>query len=154
MEKLRQNVGIALLNSIGQFFWAKRMHQDAWQFPQGGIHPHETVESALFRELHEEIGLREADVRILGCSSKWLTYSLPEPLLGEGKEYTGQKQKWFLLKLCAPEETIQLHLSASPEFEKWRWVSYWFPLHQVVFFKKEVYRQMLLEFVPLARTVI
>ena len=32
-------------------------------------------------------------------------------------------------------------------FDDWRWVSYWYPLNQVIEFKREVYRQALKELV-------
>ena len=62
----RLNVGIILANDNGQVFWGKRVNQDAWQFPQGGVNEDEDVEQTLYRELKEEIGLSEDDVSILG----------------------------------------------------------------------------------------
>ena len=53
----RPNVGIIICNKLGQLLWAKRIKQDAWQFPQGGIKEAEPPEEALFRELSEEVGL-------------------------------------------------------------------------------------------------
>ena len=56
-EGFRANVGIVLSNDAGQVFWAKRIGQDAWQFPQGGIKADESAEAAMYRELREEVGL-------------------------------------------------------------------------------------------------
>ena len=53
----RPNVGIILTNREGKLLWARRIHQDAWQFPQGGIRPKETPQEAMYRELEEEITL-------------------------------------------------------------------------------------------------
>ena len=58
----RANVGIILSNTQGQVFWARRIGQDAWQFPQGGIDSAESPEEAMFRELKEETGLNPDDV--------------------------------------------------------------------------------------------
>jgi putative (di)nucleoside polyphosphate hydrolase len=33
----RANVGIILSNQEAKVMWARRVGQDAWQFPQGGI---------------------------------------------------------------------------------------------------------------------
>ena len=33
----------------------------------------------------------------------------------------------------------------GPEFDHWKWVSYWYPLRQVVSFKRQVYRRALKE---------
>lgn len=146
----RLNVGIILTNSVGQLFWGRRINQEAWQFPQGGIHDNEPLHDALFRELYEEIGLSSKDVSIVAESERWLSYRLPRRLVRSDTRPAciGQKQKWFLLRLEGHDDAIKLDASIKPEFDHWRWVSYWFPLHQVVAFKREVYRQALLEFAP------
>ncbi|MGE8148865.1 NUDIX domain-containing protein, partial [Pseudomonas frederiksbergensis] len=71
-DGFRPNVGIILTNDAGQVLWARRINQDAWQFPQGGINPQETPEDALYRELNEEVGLEREDVEILACTRGWL----------------------------------------------------------------------------------
>ena len=58
-DGFRPNVGIILTNDVGQVLWARRINQDAWQFPQGGINDRESPEEALYRELNEEVGLEE-----------------------------------------------------------------------------------------------
>ena len=62
----RLNVGIILSNTRNQVFWGKRVREDAWQFPQGGMKRGETPEQAMYRELEEEVGLLSCHVRILG----------------------------------------------------------------------------------------
>ena len=95
----RPNVGIIICNKLGQLFWAKRIRQDAWQFPQGGIKEAETIEEALFRELSEEVGLCKDDVRILSQTSRWLRYRLPKPYRRQKKGRTciGQNRNGFYL---------------------------------------------------------
>ena len=56
----RPNVGIILCNAEGRLLWARRVGQDAWQFPQGGIKSNEQPLDALYRELHEEVGLEQS----------------------------------------------------------------------------------------------
>jgi putative (di)nucleoside polyphosphate hydrolase len=145
----RPNVGIILANQSGQVLWARRIGQDAWQFPQGGIDHRETPEQALYRELNEEIGLSHDSVKIVACTQGWLKYKLPRRLLRQGgSSFVGQKQKWFLLKMLAADDTVRVNQSNSPEFDLWRWVSYWYPLGQVVSFKRDVYRRAMKELVP------
>ena len=143
----RPNVGIIICNKLGQLFWAKRIKQDAWQFPQGGIKKAETTEEALFRELSEEVGLCKEDVRILSQTSEWLKYRLPKPYIRQRKGRTciGQKQKWFLLGLQTEEGRVDLENTLQPEFDDWCWVNYWYPVNQVVDFKRSVYRKALIE---------
>ena len=55
-DGFRPNVGIILCNDENRLFWGRRVGQNAWQFPQGGIQADETPEQAMFRELQEEVG--------------------------------------------------------------------------------------------------
>ena len=150
-DGFRPNVGIILSNAEGKLLWAKRIGQEAWQFPQGGIQRGERPEQALFRELEEELGLTRRDVRILGVTSGWLRYRLPSRYLrrSRGRVCIGQKQKWFALRLTSADAAVQLDAGDKPEFDGWRWVDYWLPLDEVVEFKKDVYHAALHELAPL-----
>jgi putative (di)nucleoside polyphosphate hydrolase len=147
----RCGVGIILVNANRQVFWGKRLGLDAWQFPQGGVREGETPEETMHRELHEEIGLQPADVRILAEAKEWLRYELPKNLIRRRSNPVciGQKQKWFLLELMNKEAKIDLEASGDPEFDSWAWVSYWYPLKQIVLFKRKVYEEVMREFAPL-----
>jgi putative (di)nucleoside polyphosphate hydrolase len=150
-EGFRANVGIILSHADGRVLWAKRIGQDAWQFPQGGINRGETPEQALFRELEEELGLPPQHVEILGVTSDWLRYRLPNRLIRRGRRplCIGQKQRWFLLRLTGCESAVCFDRHDRPEFDGWRWVDYWHPMREVVSFKREVYRSALTELEPL-----
>lgn len=143
----RLNVGIILANSSGRVFWGKRQGHDAWQFPQGGLATGENALDAMYRELHEEVGLERGDVEVLGVTKRWLKYRLPNQYLRHGTEplVIGQKQKWFLLRLISSEQKIRLDLYDTPEFDSWRWIDYHEPQEHVIFFKKQVYMQALKE---------
>ena len=145
----RPNVGIIIANDEGRVLWAKRLGQDAWQFPQGGIQSGESIEDAMYRELKEEAGLDPDQVEVVGSTRGWLRYKLPRRLLRhDNSSFVGQKQRWFLLKMLAEDEAVSFDYSDSPEFDDWQWVTYWYPLGQVVAFKKEVYRKALKELAP------
>ena len=104
----------------------------------------------MYRELHEEVGLEAADVKILARTQGWLRYHLPERYIRrhENPRCIGQKQKWFLLQLVGSEEGINLSVMQKPEFDDWRWVSWWYPLDQVIDFKRDVYLQALRQLAP------
>jgi putative (di)nucleoside polyphosphate hydrolase len=142
----RANVGMIISNSAGRVLWGRRAGgTDAWQFPQGGIKAGEDLEQALYRELYEEVGLRPTDVKLLSVTKGWLRYQLPRKLVRarQAPMCIGQKQKWYLLELLTGDESVSLDHSPTVEFDEWRWVSYWYPLNQVIAFKKEVYRRAL-----------
>ena len=149
-DGFRSNVGIIICNPFGKLLWTKRIGQNAWQFPQGGIQPGESFEEALYRELLEEVGLSSTDVSILKRTRGWLRYRLPERLIrrGPGRLCIGQKQKWFLLRLLADDGAVCTTRAEKPEFDDWRWVSYWDPVGQVIAFKRGVYRRALRELAP------
>ena len=147
-EGFRQGIGIILVNAKRSVLFAKRIGKEAWQFPQGGIQDTETPEEAMFRELKEEVGLHPEDVKILSSTKRWLRYRLPTRLVHRHREplCIGQKQKWFLLRFIGNETQIDLSATESPEFDAWAWVPYWYPLSQVVAFKRRVYHLAMREF--------
>ncbi len=146
-EGYRPNVGIILVNGRNEVFWGKRIKEHSWQFPQGGIKHGETPEQAMFRELHEEVGLRPEHVSILGRTRDWLRYEVPKHWIRREwrSTYRGQKQIWFLLRLTGRDCDVCLRASDHPEFDAWRWSEYWVPLDAVIEFKRGVYQMALTE---------
>ncbi|HEX5805016.1 MAG TPA: RNA pyrophosphohydrolase [Macromonas sp.] len=146
-EGFRPNVGIILLNQRNQVFWGKRIRTHSWQFPQGGIDRGESPEQAMYRELHEEVGLRPEHVSIVARTRDWLRYEVPDRYIRRDARghYKGQKQIWFLLRLMGGDWNLNLRATNHPEFDAWRWNDYWVPLDMVVEFKRGVYEMALTE---------
>lgn len=150
-DGFRPNVGIILTNCNGRLLWARRVGQDAWQFPQGGIRSDETPTEAMYRELSEEVGLCPEHVELMGSTRGWLRYRLPRKFIRRSSRplCIGQKQVWFMLRLLCDDAEVQLDRTEQPEFDYWRWVDYWAPLDEVVSFKRSVYKKALNELAPL-----
>ncbi len=151
IDGFRPNVGIILINDDCKLFWARQCGRNIWQFPQGGIKSDESPEDAMFRELNEETGLRPEHVQVMGSTRGWLRYRLPKRLQRRNQRplCVGQKQVWFMLKLVGAECDFELNACNHPEFDGWRWVDYWRPADDVVFFKRRVYERALRELAPL-----
>ena len=137
----RANVGIVLVRARARSFSAVAPGGRGWQFPQGGIGRDEDPEEGMFRELKEEVGLDKTDVRVIASTRGWLRYRLPAQYLRRNARQTciGQKQRWFMLELTSEEDRFRFDTTATPEFESWRWVDYWSPVREVIYFKRAVY---------------
>ena len=143
----RANVGIVLMRDSGEVFLGGRTDGRGWQFPQGGVRHRESAEDALFRELHEEVGLQPPDVELVASTRNWLRYRLPRQYVRHRSRplCIGQKQRWFLLRLLGDEARLRFDATGSPEFESGRWVDYWSPVREVIYFKRAVYARALEE---------
>ena len=149
----RKNVGIILCNSQNKLLICKRLGEESWQFPQGGVEKNENAESAMFRELFEEVGLKKNDISILGITNSWLKYDLPKKYQRKtnNKLCIGQKQKWFLLRLISDDTNIVFSNSKHPEFDSWQWVEDDKPMEIVIDFKRDVYKKALKELIPIIK---
>ena len=127
-EGFRANVGIILTNGEGKLMLGGRVGSGGWQFPQGGMLEGEAPEVAMYRELEEEVGLSEADVELLGVTRDWLRYRLPD-----------------MLKLTSPDDRVRFDVGEKPEFDRIRWVDFWRPVNEVIYFKRRVYARALHE---------
>lgn len=144
----RQGVAMIIVDERNRVFWARRYQRRGWQFPQGGLEDGENSLDAMFRELYEEVGLKASDVEILAESKDWLYYYLPKRLVRRDHKplCIGQKQRWYLLRVNSRAIRFKFDRTEHQEFQAFRWVNYWYPLKQVIFFKKKVYKLALKEF--------
>lgn len=149
-DGFRANVGIILSNKEGKLLLAGRIGSKGWQFPQGGMQKGESAEEAMYRELHEEVGLLKGDVEVLGATNDWLRYRLPKKYVRYHSKplCIGQKQRWFILRLVGPDDSVRVDCSETPEFDRWRWVEFWRPVNDVIYFKRRVYARALHELGP------
>jgi putative (di)nucleoside polyphosphate hydrolase len=124
-----------------------------WQMPQGGIESGEDPAAAAIRELYEETNIRS--ISLLAEHPHWVNYDLPPDLIGKawGGRYRGQKQKWFAYRFTGSESEISIvpPPGHDAEFISWRWAGVDELLDLIVPFKRDVYREVLKEFAPLAR---
>ena len=148
----RSCVGAMILNKKGHVFVGQRldMISPAWQMPQGGVEDGEDLQTAIFREIEEEVGVHSNHLQLISQCEGWFFYDLPSDLQKKlwGGAYCGQKQKWFLMKFLGQDRDININ-TEEPEFRSWQWM----PAHKVVAhavdFKKDVYERVYSLFSPL-----
>jgi putative (di)nucleoside polyphosphate hydrolase len=144
----RPCVGVVLVSPEGLIFTGERIDAPgAWQMPQGGIDEGETPEIAALRELEEETGVAPALVTVEAETPGWITYDLPDHLVGrmwKGR-YRGQAQKWFLLRYQGGDKDIDI-TRHHKEFARWRWSTPEDVLRDIVPFKRAVYESVMAEF--------
>ena len=142
----RLNVGAVLFNAAGRVLVARRADlpnaegpAGGWQLPQGGIDAEEDPRTAVLRELAEEIGTDRA--KIIGEHPDWLTYDLPDDLIGVALKgrYRGQRQRWFALRFTGTDADIRLDADPHPEFDAWRWANLAELPALAVAFKRPIY---------------
>jgi putative (di)nucleoside polyphosphate hydrolase len=142
-QEYRQGVGIVLINDKKQVFVGQRCDtsSEAWQFPQGGIDDGEDPQTALWREMEEEIGTTKA--KLITELGDWLSYDLPPEIARKiwGGKFRGQKQKWFLLKFTGMDSDIDIN-TQHPEFVSWRWVEFSEATELVIDFKRALYQEV------------
>ena len=150
-DEYRPCVVAVIVGPSDRILWCQRIDHNGWQFPQGGIDQGESAREAILRETQEEVGLGPEDIEIIFETEDWFKYDVPKdkrPKYFRRNIYKGQRQKWFLAKLIADESKINLKASRPIEFDEWLWSTYWYPLNTVVPFKKEVYREALVQILP------
>ena len=113
--------------------------------PQGGIDDGEEPLAAALRELREEIGTD--NVELLAESKGWLRYELPPELIGKAWQgrWRGQQQKWFAMRYLGRDADINI-ATEHPEFSAWRWIAASDLPNLIVFFKRQVYVNVLEQF--------
>ncbi len=146
-DGFRANVGIIVAQSDKRLLIAGRAGRKGWQFPQGGITKGERPEAAMYRELREELGLLPDHVELMGRTPDWISYRLPKRYVRRNATplCIGQKQIWYLLRLRADEQEIHFDSTGDPEFDRYRWVDFWHPVNEVIYFKRRVYAKALFQ---------
>ena len=144
----RQGVAAVVLDSRNRVLLCERLSPPhSWQFPQGGIHAHESEQRALIRELGEEIGLLPHDVQIIACVLPRYAYKLRK----NSKHFhtRGQQHRYYVVRM---RDGVPLNLAADarPEFRAAKFVpAAEIPFADIFSKKRVIYHQVLTILEPL-----
>jgi putative (di)nucleoside polyphosphate hydrolase len=146
--RFRPNVGAIIKRADGKILVGERTKvAGAWQFPQGGLKRSETSREALSRELKEEVSLGPAHYRVVESKGPY-RYVFPPGRTKEG--FDGQEQTYFLIEFTGTDSNISVS-TEDPEFVRLRWIEpKEFQIAWVPRFKRDVYRQVFIDFFGIA----
>ncbi|NLF25125.1 MAG: NUDIX domain-containing protein [Deltaproteobacteria bacterium] len=120
---LRPNVCLLICNAVGQLFLGERAGcPGVWQFPQGGVESHLSLEENALKEAHEEMGVPLVHLRIIKKLNATHAYEfdvVPEYAIGK---WRGQAQSFWLLAYSGSDSEIDLS-QYDAEFMNWKWCS-------------------------------
>lgn len=141
----RPNVAVILQNEEGEIFVAERVGmKGAWQFPQGGVDEGEDDETAMLREVEEEIGVKPHLLKIEKKLGGY-RYLFPKDRLKYGI-YGGQEQTYFLCTFLGKDKDVNIK-QKHQEFSQWQWIQpQKFKKNWVPEFKLKVYQAVMKDF--------
>lgn len=139
----RAGVGTVIYNQIGEVALFERAQYPVgvWQFQQGGIDLGEDIETTLWRELKEEVGLTPNDFSQITLLPHWTVYQDPDSVEDTSKSRLGQAHRWFFLEL-KPGKDIDLSQATKIEFSAYRWCSFVEAIAATDDLKKHVYQAL------------
>lgn len=149
----RCGVGLIIINSDGQTMaFQRRQQPNEWQWPQGGVYNGEDINQAIYRELHEEIGLTANDVELLLRLPEPTLYTFPDYIASrpspEGPKYRGQRHDWFVFLFKGDEAKLKYDHTDEVEFSAHRWCNLTDMPAGIVPFKRKAYEQVITALTP------
>ena len=135
----RAGVVAVVRRSDGQLLAFERADAPgSWQLPQGGINSGESPEQAVWRELCEETGLTDREVRLVEQPPHWTIYEWPQDM--RSSDRIGQAHRWFFFE---PIDDDVVPQPDGREFVAWRWMRATDLIDGVVAFRRGPYVQVL-----------
>jgi putative (di)nucleoside polyphosphate hydrolase len=151
----RAGVGTVIYNQERKVLWFKRAYfpVGVWQFQQGGINCGEDMESTLWRELYEEVGLTKNSFTHCAEYPHWTVHAYSEEFLNakpaEHRNRLGQIHRWFFLQI---KEDVQIDLAQATdqEFSDYEWTDFDTAIQKTDPSKQPVYSELKEFFATLA----
>ena len=120
----RDNVAAILIRDDLILLGERINHPGLWQLPQGGLESGEDRETALMREIEEELGIRTPlKLCTIEREGPTLRYDWPEQASTQlRRRYCGQEQTLYLVRFDGTDQEIDPLDSHEPEFRAFEWL--------------------------------
>lgn len=122
MKKYRKAVNAIIVDDQDRFFLVQKKGFDnhQWAYVGGGVEEGETYEEALYREIEEEIGLKQDRYEVVGRSKILQKYDFPKGFESLGG-YDGQEKVQFVIRLNSKQVEMKIDGNEIKDIE---WVPF------------------------------
>lgn len=120
----RKGVSAIIINDKNEFLLVnlESFEDKYFAIPGGGVEQEETLKAAVYRELDEELGIKEKHLQIVGQSNIPVRFKFKVIKLNrDGVKYEGSERYFFGFKFVGSESDIKLQ---EGEIRSYKWVSY------------------------------
>lgn len=121
---LRTGVSALIINNRNEFLLInlESFESRFFAIPGGGTEPGEILKEAVYRELKEELGIKQEHLQIVGQSNSPVRFKFKVIRMNRGGiEYGGSERYFFGFKFVGDEKII----APNPgEVRSYRWVSF------------------------------
>ena len=142
-DKFRASVGVFIVNKqrTAVLTFQRVNYKGSRQFPQGGIKIYEQPLDAAYRELYEETGIKESQLKHLGEYPEWITFELPKKYRSK-KHGRGKTQKVVYFEFIGDEMDIDLKQVRDMDFSEFFWVDPNDVVNKTVDYRKVLYKRV------------
>jgi putative (di)nucleoside polyphosphate hydrolase len=120
----RKGVSAIIINKKNEFLLVNLESFEGKYFaiPGGGVEQGETLKDAVYRELNEELGIKEKNLQIVGQSDIPVRFKFKVIKMNrDGIEYEGSERYFFGFRFIGTNKEIKLK---KDEVRTYKWVCY------------------------------
>ncbi len=115
----RKNVLGLILDKNNKILLIHLKEYDHWGFVQGGVEKREDLETALFREVEEEVGINKENLQIQNVYKNFYKYCWPK-YHRYSRGFKGQKVNLFIIRYIGDYKDLQID---NYEVDDYKWVT-------------------------------
>ncbi len=120
----RKGISAIIINQKNEFLLVnlRSFEEKYFAIPGGGVEQGEELKDAVYRELDEELGITEKQLKVVSQSDTPVRFKFKEIKMNrDGVDYKGSERYFFGLKFIGDDKIITPNLE---EVRTYKWVSY------------------------------